>query len=152
MKHLALFILLLVISMSANAQTGLYKRFASHPGVKAYCVEKFPLAEADTACVTLLEAEDSATYTALRKDLNSLPWTPTKKRLEPTLKMPFTTQNLPKNAALKSFEAFTIDGLKDDQGYYFICCPSDRMVFLAFLLRNESEYARVIRHVLITEF
>jgi hypothetical protein len=76
MKRTALFIAVILnlqFSISnLQAQTGLYKHFANRPGVKAYCVERYPLAEGDTACVTLLQVDDSATYKALRKEILDL--------------------------------------------------------------------------------
>lgn len=164
MKRTALFIAVILnlqFSISnLQAQTGLYKHFANRPGVKAYCVERYPLAEGDTACVTLLQVEDSATYKALRKEMKAMPWTPTKTRLDGTLSTPLIHKDLPerdpkraKSDPKKSMEGFTIDGLEGDgDNYYYVCCPSDRLVYLAFLLHDGWDFVRVFRHLLITEF
>ena len=164
MKRTTLFIAVILNLQFTNsnlqAQTGLYKHFASRPGVKAYCVERYPLAEGDTACVTLLQVEDSATYKALRKEMKAMPWTPTKVKLYGTLSTPLIHKDLserdPKRAKSdpkKSMEGFTIDGLEGDgDNYYYVCCPSDRLVYLAFLLHDGWDFVRVFRHLLITEF
>lgn len=164
MKRTALFIAVILnlqFSISnLQAQTGLYKHFANRPGVKAYCVERYPLAEGDTACVTLLQVEDSATYKALRKEMKAMPWTPTKTRLDVTLTIPLIQKDLPerdpkraKSDPKKSIEGFTIDGLAGDgDNYYYVCCPSDRLVYLAFLMHDGWDFVRVFHHLLITEF
>lgn len=164
MKRTALFIAVILnlqFSISnLQAQTGLYKHFANRPGVKAYCVERYPLAEGDTACVTLLQVEDSATYKALRKEMKAMPWTPTKTRLDVTLTIPLIHKDLPerdpkraKSDPKKSIEGFTIDGLEGDgDNYYYVCCPSDRLVYLAFLMHDGWDFVRVFHHLLITEF
>ncbi len=158
MKRTLIIAALLAACMAAGAQTGIYKHFAKHPGVRAYCVERYPMAVGDTICVTLLEASDSTSYKALRKELKSLPFTP---RKDYNLYLPFTssledslrmTTHPSATGQKKSLEGFTVDGLEGDDGYYMIYCPSDRYVLLAFLCRGVGDLIKVGFHMLATEF
>ena len=159
MKRALLLISIMFFCFAANSQTGIYKHFANRTNVRAYCVERYPLAIGDTVCVTLLEVDDSLTYKALRKELKSLPFTPRKNYnlyvplvspLEDSLKTAIKPRGA-KNPK-KSLEGFTLDGLDGDDGYYMVYCPSDRFVILAFLCRGLDDLIKVNVHMLATEF
>ena len=51
MKRIMVIIALLAISIVANAQTALYKHYANRQGIKAYCVERYPLSSGDIVTV-----------------------------------------------------------------------------------------------------
>lgn len=157
MKHAFLSIILLVISLSAGAQTAIYKHFAAQRGVHAYCVERYPLHEGDTVCVTLLTTADSIVYQRLQRELHSMKFsTRTPKLLNPDDYSPSKKHGYPamkqKNQSKKSIEIRTADALHGDQGWYVICSPSDRMAFLIFLVHHDKEELSVIRHVTFSEF
>lgn len=157
MKRALLLISIMFFCFAANSQTGIYKHFANRTNVRAYCVERYPLAIGDTVCVTLLEVDDSLTYKALRKELKSLPFTPRKNY---NLCVPGMSNNdtphidKPRTAceSKKSLEGFTADGLDGDKGFYMIYMPSDRYVILAFLCRGLDDLIKVNLHMLATEF
>lgn len=176
MKRTALFIALFssfLFPFSAlQAQTGLYKRYASRPGVQAYCVERYPLSGGDSACVTLLQTDDSAVYRTLCRELHELPYTTTRPHIDGSIsiesddldshpKIPDGTMQQMKQKAdslqrywreHKHLVVFNADGLPGDRGHYTIYCPSDRMVVLAFLVGSDAESLKVAGHMLSTEF
>ena len=158
MKRIACFFILMLCCTIASAQTGIYKHFAKRSNVRVYCVERYPLAVGDTACVTLLETSDSVTYKALRKELQAMPFTP---RTNSNLYVPFVNpleDSLratvkPQHSDRKnSLEGFTLDGIDGDDGYYMVYCPSDRYVILAFLCKGLDDQIKVMFHMLATEF
>lgn len=57
MKRLCLSLLLLLTTVVAGAQTDLYHRYASQPGVKVASVSNFSIDSASHADVTVIEAE-----------------------------------------------------------------------------------------------
>ena len=158
MKRTVFFIGIMLFGLAVNAQTGIYKHFAKRPNVRVYCVERYPLAMGDTACVTLLEANDSVTYKALRKELKAFPFTPKKNYnlyvpfvnpLEDSLSAKIKPQHRDRK---NSLEGFTLDGIDGDDGYYMVYCPSDRYVILAFLGKGIDDQIKVMFHMLATEF
>lgn len=172
MKRILLLGLFLLSLAHAGAQTGLYKRYASRPGVQAYCVERYPLIGGDSACVTLLQTDDSAVYRTLCRELHSLPYTTTRLHIDGTIsfesddldshpKIPDGTMQQMKQKAdslqrywreHKHLVVFNADGLPGDRGHYTIYCPSDRMVVLAFLVGSDAESLKVAGHMMSTEF
>lgn len=74
MKRTIILIGIMLIGISANSQTALYKKYANSQGVRAYCVERYPLAVGDSVTVTFFEVEDTATYQFLYKELKSMPY------------------------------------------------------------------------------
>ena len=154
-----------------QAQTGLYKRYASRPGVQAYCVERYPLSGGDSACVTLLQTDDSAVYRTLCRELLVLPYTTTRPHVDGTIsiesddvashtKIPDEALQQMKQKAdslqrhwreHKHLVIFNADGLPGDRGHYAIYCPSDRMVVLAFLVDGDAESLKVAGHMIATE-
>ena len=154
-----------------QAQTGLYKRYASRPGVQAYCVERYPLSGGDSACVTLLQTDDSAVYRTLYRELLVLPYTTTRPHVDGTIsiesddlashpKIPDEALRQMKQKAdsleqhwreRKHLVVFNADGLPGDRGHYAIYCPSDRMVVLAFLVDGDAESLKVAGHMIATE-
>ena len=158
MKRTIILIGIMLFSLAVNAQTGIYKHFAKRSNVRVYCVERYPLAVGDTACVTLLEANDSVTYKALRKELQAMPFTPRKdyniyvpfvNPLEDSLRATVKPQHSDRK---NSLEGFTLDGIDGDNGYYMVYCPSDRYVILAFLCKGIDDQIKVTFHMLATEF
>ncbi len=172
MKRLFFCILLSVLTLTAGAQTGLYKRYASRPGVQAYCVERYPLSGGDSACVTLLQTDDSAVYRTLCRELHELPFTPKRLHINGTIRL--EADNLDSHPKIpdealrqmkqkadsleqhfrerKHLVSFCVDGLPGDRGHYAIYCPSDRMVVLAFLVDGDAESLKVAGHMISTEF
>ena len=158
MKRMIFLVALMACGLAACGQTGIYKHFAKRPNVRVYCVERYPLAVGDTACVTLLEANDSVTYKALRKELRAMPFTPRKNYnlyvpfvnpLEDSLRATVKPQHSDRK---NSLEGFTLDGIDGDDGYYMVYCPSDRYVILAFLCKGIDDQIKVMFHMLATEF
>lgn len=158
MKRILLLISIMLLCFAANSQTGIYKHYANRTNVRAYCVERYPLAIGDTLCVTLLEVDDSLTYKALRKELKSLPFTPRKNYnlyvpLVSEIEDSLQTSIKPRDTkSKKSLEGFTADGLDGDKGFYMIYMPSDRYVILAFLCRGLDDLIKVNLHMLAAEF
>lgn len=172
MKRTLLLLAFVALSLGLQAQTGLYKRYASRPGVQAYCVERYPLIGGDSACVTLLQTDDSAVYRTLCRELHALPYTTTRLHIDGTIsiesddldshpKIPDGTMQQMKQKAdslqrywreHKHLVVFNVDGLPGDRGHYTIYCPSDRMVVLAFLVGSDAESLKVAGHMMSTEF
>lgn len=176
MKRFVLFIAVVFIFhfsfFNLQAQTGLYKRYASRPGVRAYCVERYPLSSGDSVCVTLIQTDDSAVYRTLCRELHELPFTSKRLHIDGTIR--YESDNLdslpkiPDDMARKMKQkadslarhwrerkhlvVFDADGLQGDKGYYAIYCPSDRMVVLAFLITSKTDALNVTGHMLATEF
>lgn len=157
MKRVVLLIAMITPWFVSTAQTGLYKRYASRPGVQAYCVERYPLSNGDSVCVTLLQTDDSAVYRTIRRELHDLPYASRNKTAvsnEASKSLPAgMTQEDVENAARKWRErkhliVFNADGFSDDKGYYAIYCPSDRMVILAFLITGDDVALKVAGHML----
>ena len=157
MKRTLIIAALLAACLAAGAQTGIYKHFAKRQGVRAYCVERYPLAVGDTVCVTLLEIDDSSAYRSIIKEMKTLPFHPRKNY---NLSLPGKSADKkpqidkPKKTCepKKSLEGFSVDGLAGDKGFYMIYTPSDRYVILAFLCRDLSDLLSVNLHMLATEF
>ena len=176
MKRTALFLAVIFIFQfsifNLQAQTGLYKRYASRPGVQAYCVERYPLSGGDSACVTLLQTDDSAVYRTLCRELHELPYTTKRLHIDGTIsiesddlashpKIPDEAMRQMKQKAdsleqhwreRKHLVVFNADGLPGDRGHYAIYCPSDRMVVLAFLVDGDDESLKVAGHMISSEF
>ena len=162
MKRCAILALMLATAIVANGQTALYKRFADRPGVQAYCVDRYPLKSGDSVCVTLLQTDDSAVYRAMIAELHRLPYSPRRKSIEGTVsQVPSQEQSATSSLAdsvarivkeRKHLVIFNADGLPGDRGYYTIYCPSDRMVVLAFMIRDEKEAWKISKHMMATEF
>ncbi len=168
---LALFSSFLFPFSALQAQTGLYKRYASRPGVQAYCVERYPLSGGDSACVTLLQTDDPAVYRTLCRELPALPFTTTRHHVDGTIsnesddlashpkitdealrQMKQKADSLERHwRERKHLVVFNADGLPGDRGHYAIYCPSDRMVVLAFLVDGDAESLKVAGHMISTE-
>lgn len=155
MKRIVILMALLAVGIVANAQTGLYKKYAKYPGVQAYCVERYPLGDDYTAFVTMLQTVDSNIYKTLRKELQALPYTPTKEILRASLDIMINPAKEPGHKLTdksKSLEISVADGLPGDKGYYMFFFPSDRMIVLAFLVKNTEEQTEITMRMLATEF
>ncbi len=172
MRRFPLCFVLMTFAVAASAQTGLYKRYASRPSVQAYCVERYPLSDGDSACVTLLQTDDSAVYRTLCRELHELPFTPKRLHINGTIRL--EADNLDSHPKIpdealrqmkqkadsleqhfrerKHLVSFCVDGLPGDRGHYAIYCPSDRMVILAFLVASDAESLKVAAHMMSTEF
>lgn len=149
MKRTIILIGIMLIGISANSQTALYKKYANSQGVRAYCVERYPLAVGDSVTVTFFEVEDTATYQFLYKELRSMPYSP---RFGKFMQLNVNQDRKEANSERKYLNFFNIDALPGDKGYYTIYSPSDRMVILAFLCRDTDEQIKVTMHMLATEF
>ncbi len=155
MKRIVIIIALLAVDIVANAQTGLYKKYANRPNVQAYCVERYPLGDDYTAYVTMLQTVDSNIYKTLRKELQALPYTPTKEIVRASLDIMINPAKEPGHKLTdksKSLEISVADGLPGDKGYYMFFFPSDRMIILAFLVKNTEEQMEITMRMLATEF
>ena len=62
------FILLSSFATSASAQTDLYKRYASQPGVKVASVSGFAIDSASSVDVTVIEAEDDEGWAWMKRE------------------------------------------------------------------------------------
>lgn len=157
MKRIVIIIALLAIGIVANAQMGIYKKYEKRPGVQAYCVERYPLGDGYTASVTMLQTVDTTVYKTLRKELQAMPFTPTREILQASLvitkehpsEKPSKTKTTDRK---KSLEISTADGLPGDKGFYMFFFPSDRMIVLAFLVKDTKEQIEITRRMLDTEF
>ncbi|MBP3762262.1 MAG: hypothetical protein J6I49_00080 [Bacteroidales bacterium] len=69
MKRL-LTVLLLLASLCATAQTDLYRRYASQPGVKVASVSNFAIDSASRADVTVIEAIDDAGWQWMKQEFH----------------------------------------------------------------------------------
>ena len=80
MKHIQTYILLagLLLGSHASAQTTLYKTYVGRTGIKASCIENYPIGNGLKVTVTMLEANDSASFLHLKKSLKALPYSGTK--------------------------------------------------------------------------
>ena len=76
MKHIQTYILLagLLLGSHASAQTTLYKTYVGRTGIKASCIENYPIGNGLKVTVTMLEANDSASFHHLTKSLKALPY------------------------------------------------------------------------------
>ena len=69
MKRTIILIGVMLICLSAHSQTALYKKYADRQGIRAYCVDRYPLAVGDSVTVTFFEVEDTLTYQSLYNEL-----------------------------------------------------------------------------------
>ena len=155
MKRIIVIMALLTATLTAAAQTALYKKYASRPNVQAYCVERYPLGDDYTAFVTMLQTVDSNIYKTLRKELQALPYTPTREIVRASLNIMINPAKEPGHKLTdksKSLEISVADGLPGDNGYYMFFFPSDRMIVLAFLVKNTKEQMEITMRMLATEF
>lgn len=155
MKQLIILATLIISSSQILwAQTAIYKHFANRPQLYAYCMERYPLTDADTANVTLLNTGDSTIYQVVIAELKALPFSPNKKNmLRPEGIMSATTgKEKPHAGAKKSLEIWTADAMTGDNGWYIICTPSDRMTVLIFLVKSTEEMLSVLQDVIHSEF
>ena len=63
-----------VCGKSATAQTALYKVYAGLEGIKASCIENYPIGNGLKVTITMLEASDSSAFHHLKKSLKALPY------------------------------------------------------------------------------
>lgn len=69
MKRLTI-LLVLFFSIALQAQSDLYSRYASQPGVKVASVTNFPLDSISQVDVTLIEAEDDDGWAWMKKEFH----------------------------------------------------------------------------------
>jgi hypothetical protein len=76
MKHIRIYILLvgLLLGSQAVAQTSLYKTYVGRPGIKASCIENYPIGKGMKVTVTMLEARDSMAFRQLMRSLKAMPY------------------------------------------------------------------------------
>lgn len=149
MKRTLLLVGIMLMGLAANGQTALYKKYEKHPGIRAYCVERYPLAVGDSVTVTFFEAEDSVAFLSLYKELKSMPYSP---RFGKFMQLNVNQNGKAADSEHKYLNIFNVDALPGDKGYYTIYSPSDRMVILAFLCKDSDEQINVTLHMLATEF
>ena len=149
MKRTFILIGIMLICLSANSQTALYKKYADRQWIRAYCVERYPLAVGDSVTVTLFEVEDTTTYQSLYNELKSMPYTPGFGKF---MQLNVNQDGKEADSERKYLNVFNIDALPGDEGCYTIYSPSDRMVILAFHCRNRDEQIKVTLHMMATEF
>jgi len=155
MKRIIVIMALLAATLAAGAQTGLYKKYANRPNVQAYCVERYPLGDDYTAFVTMLQTVDSTVYKTLRKELKTLPYTPTREKVRASMVIMVNPAKEPGHKLTdksKSLEVSVAEGLPGDNGYYIFFFPSDRMIVLAFLVKDTKEQIEITMRMLATEF
>lgn len=80
MKHTRIYILLagLLLGSYASAQTTLYKTYVGRMGIKASCIENYPIGNGLKVTVTMLEARDTNAFHHLKKSLKALPYSGSK--------------------------------------------------------------------------
>ncbi len=76
MKHIQTYILLagLLLGSHASAQTTLYKTYVGRTGIKASCIENYPIGNGLKVTVTMLEARDTNAFHHMKKSLRALPY------------------------------------------------------------------------------
>lgn len=76
MKKIAfgLLLVMVLIGWGAGAQTTLYKTYVGRTGIKATCIENYPIGKGMKVRVTMLEAQDSTAFRHLMQSLKSLPY------------------------------------------------------------------------------
>ena len=76
MKRIQIYILLSVLLCGnhAAAQTTLYKTYVGRTGIKASCIENYPIGKGMKVTVTMLEARDSVVFHQLMRSLKALPY------------------------------------------------------------------------------
>ena len=67
MKRIAI-LLLMLVSLAASAQTELYQRYASQPGVKVASVSNFALDSNAKVDVTVIAAEDDEGWEWMKRE------------------------------------------------------------------------------------
>ena len=69
-----LFAILLLVSTQLVAQTALYKAYLGKKGINACCIPNYPIGDKMSVTVTILQADDSATFKTLMKSLKAMPY------------------------------------------------------------------------------
>ena len=80
MKYIKTYLILAILLCASRvgAQTTLYKTYVGRMGIKASCIENYPIGNGLKVTVTMLEANDSASFLHLKKSLKALPYSGTK--------------------------------------------------------------------------
>lgn len=68
------FAILLLVSTQLVAQTALYKAYLGKKGINACCIPNYSIGDKTTVTVTILQADDSATFKILMKSLKAMPY------------------------------------------------------------------------------
>ncbi len=149
MRRTFFFVSIMLLCLAANSQTALYKKYAKQPGIRAYCVERYPLAVGDSVTVTFFETEDTMAFQSLYKQLKDMPYSP---RFGKFMRLNVNQDRNETESERKYLNIFNVDALSGDKGYYTIYYPSDRMVMLAFHCKDTDEQIKVAMHMLVTEY
>ena len=149
MKRTLLLIGIMLLCHAAYSQTALYKKYAKHPGIRAYCVERYPLAVGDSVTVTFFEADDTTTFQSLYNELKEMPYS---HRWSKFMELNVNQDRKAADSERKYLKIFNADALPGDKGHYTVYSSSDRMVILAFLCKDTDEQIMVTLHMLATEF
>ena len=71
---------MLTVGHGIQAQSTLYKTYMGRVGVKATCIENYPIGGGMKVMVTMLEAQDSTAFRHLMSSLKSLPYSGEKRK------------------------------------------------------------------------
>ena len=76
MKYIRTYLILAILLCVSPvvAQTTLYKTYVGHKGIKASCIENYPIGKGMKVTVTMLEAQDSTAFRRLMRSLKALPY------------------------------------------------------------------------------
>ena len=76
MKYIKTYLILAILLCASRvgAQTTLYKTYVGRMGIKASCIENYPIGNGLKVTVTMLEASDSVSFHHLKKSLKALPY------------------------------------------------------------------------------
>ena len=175
MKHIQTYILLagLLLGSHASAQTTLYKTYVGRTGIKASCIENYPIGNGLKVTVTMLEANDSVSFHHLTKSLKALPYSGTKSErtndsvdyypLKKSINKPLRDYVHELDSTPEFSHVTTLEGsiataflgqMKNmdvgDKGVYLIYFSDDTMTALVFHCPNDEVYAQSVKYVLKT--
>ncbi len=153
----AILIVLLCNTPAAIAQTALYKSYINHKGITPSCIEQLPVGEGLSATVTMLEANDSASFRSLMSQLKALPYHKKKGGNWPLGMIESANVDVtlvddgsahPATHSPVSLCFFCRDPLPGDNGQYLIYNSTDLMTVVVFHCPDNDVYAQVVRYVL----
>lgn len=176
MKYTLPLLFLLLSGTLLCAQTALYKAYLGKPNVNAVCIPNYPIGDHKTIPVTMLQADDTATFNNLIKSLKALPYTKDKtgKRNQTLdefrqfdtqqskgtsasdkMTMDWLIGNVSRvNATMSlgshkiSFTSFNADALPGDKGFYLIYCSSATLTVLVFHCIDRDDASEVLMYII----
>ena len=179
MKRFQIYIILagMLLGSHSAAQTTLYKTHVGRKGIKASCIENYPIGNGMKVTVTMLEAQDSATFHRLMHSLKALPYNAdksnTKSAVDEFLRsldsssieesalsnllshvknvdMKVNVDTARDGKRWKGLSLHCADPLPGDVGLYLIYNSDDMMTALIFHCPSDAVYAQTVRYVLKT--